>query len=388
MKLMALRHSSTRVRPPLMLPFYAACLSILLQAPLAAQAPPPGTPATPIESEAASIQLSLPARWNSSLGSGIESMKELLSILSPYSRPESSLDIRKFPEIKNGVTLMMPLKEALDKLQIKQLIPAKQAVAFPGIPFYYRIFTNPANDGFNLVYVITDGADRVVALQYVNEAPRDGTWYTTGNENLPQNLLTYNFINSRKRATRTLEVRIGVGTRTDASAIPIAALLTQKEEQTRQQEEYAMRRELNRDNSIQQTEVTISSVKERIQYAETQLEQLKKTREELQKSNAADSLALASNSRDIQSQETLIFNGKDQLQRLEKKRDEISAKAISVRNPINSGDTVQDILCVRTILFDQKRFRTLEIVNWYVPRRIADLILYNLDTQLSSYPKR
>lgn len=367
--------------------FYATCLSISMQEPLAAQAPP-SSPEVALQPEDTSIQLSLPARWNSFLGSGIDSMRELLGILSPYSRPNSSLDIVEFPEIKNGVTLMMPLKEALDKLQIKQLIPAKQAVAFPGIPFYYRIFTNPATDGFNLVYVITDGADRVVALQYVNETPRDGNWYTAGNEHLPQNLLIYNFINSRKRATRTLEVRPGVRTRTDIPALPIETLLAQKEIRTRQQAEHATRRELNSESSIQKTDAMIASVRDRILIAETQLEQLKKTREELQGSSEENALALANNSRDIQNRETLILNGKDQLQRLEKKRADITTKATSIRDPVESGESVQDVLCIQTILFDQKRFRTLEVVNWYVPRRIADFIHYNLDTQLSTAPKR
>lgn len=387
MKTTAIRLFPAPIRPYVMGLFHAICVSILMQAPLAAQAPPPDTPEIAIEQANTSIQLSLPARWNSFLGSGIDSMKELLSILSPFSRPESSLDINEFPEIKNGVTLMMPLKEALDKLRIKQLLPARQAIAFPGIPFYYRIFTNPAADGFNLVYIITDGADRVVALQYVNETPRDGNWYTAGNEHLPQNLLTYNFINSRKRATRTLEVRPGVRTRTDVPALPLETLLIQKEGRTRRQDEYTTRRELNRESSIQKTDTLIASVKDRIKIAETQLEQLKKTREELQQSNEAHELALANNSRDIQNRETLISNWKDQLQRLEKRRDDITKTVTSTRDPIETGEDVQDILCIQTILFDQKRFRTLEVVNWYVPRRIADFIHYNLDTQLRSAPK-
>lgn len=128
-------------------------------------------------------------------------MRELFDLLKGYTEPDDSLNITEFPEIKRGVTLMMPLKEALEKLHIKQLLPSRQAVAFPGIPFFYRVFTNPDKDGFNLVYVITDAADRVVGLQYVCETPRQGIYGRHFGSEIP-NLFFYNYINNRKRAVR------------------------------------------------------------------------------------------------------------------------------------------------------------------------------------------
>lgn len=325
-------------------------------------------------------ELSLPPRWNSSLGSGIEAMKELLGVLSPFCTPDGSIEIKEFPEIKNGVTLMMPLKEALAKLQISQLLPAKQAIAFPGIPFYYRIFTNPVRDGFNLVYVITDGADRVVALQYVNETPKEDTWLGPGREHVPKNILTYNFINSRKRATRTLEVQTAVTSRELDAASPIANLLERENERTLRNEERTARLGNLRENSLQKTEAQLQSVKERLALSEKQLEQMRKTHAELEKSNATEASRLE---RDIHNKETLIFNDKDLLTRVQQRYDNLVNRSTSSNSPTNRSDS-QETLCIQTLLFDQKRFRTLEVVHWYVPRSIASFIHQNLLTQLGN----
>ena len=323
-------------------------------------------------------ELTLPPRWNSSLGSGIEAMRELLGVISPFCNPDGSIKIEKYPEIKGGVTLMMPLNEALAKLQINQMIPAKQAIAFPGIPFYYRIFTNPARDGFNLVYVITDGADRVVALQYVNETPKENTWLGPGTEHVPKNILTYNFINSRKRATRTLEVQTAVTSRELDAALPISNLLEREAEHTSRAQERTARLGNLRENSLQKTEAQLQSVKERLALSEKQLEQMRKTHTELEKSNVTEASRLE---RDILNKETLIFNDKDLLKRVQDRYDSLVNRSGSTDSSANRSDS-QETLCIQTLLFDQKRFRTLEVVHWYVPRSIASFIHQNLLTQI------
>lgn len=332
------------------------------------------------EETTAITELSLPPRWNSSLGSGIEAMRELLSVLSPFCNPDGSIEITEFPEIKNGVTLMMSLGEALGKLQINQMLPAKQAIAFPGIPFYYRIFTNPARGEFNLVYVITDGADRVVALQYVNETPKENTWLGPGREHVPKNILTYNFINSRKRATRTLEVQTAVTSRELDAASPIANLLERENERMLRNEERTARLGNLRENSLQKTEAQLQSVKERLALSEKQLEQMRKTHAELEKSNATEASRLE---RDIHNKETLIFNDKDLLTRVQQRYDKLVNRSTSADSPANRSDS-QEILCIQTLLFDQKRFRALEVVHWYIPRSIASFIHQNLLSQLGS----
>lgn len=323
-------------------------------------------------------ELSLPPRWNSSLGSGIEAMRELLGVLSPFCHPDGSIEIKEFPEIKNGVTLMMPLNEALAKLQISQLIPAKQAIVFPGIPFYYRIFTNPRRDGFNLVYVITDGADRVVGLQYVNETPKEGG-YGQSSEHVPKNNLTYNFINSRKRATRTLEVQTAVATRGDGNALPISNYLDRVNERSLRNDEKTARTENRRETSLRQTEEQLESIKQRLAHSEKQLEQMRKSLAELQKANSPAAPRLE---QDILNKETLIFNDTDLLKRVQQRYDNLINRSSPTKAPANIEADPQEILCIQTTLFDQKRFRTLEIVNWYLPRSIASFIHQNILTQL------
>ena len=137
--------------------------------------------------------------------------------------PNGSLEISEFPEILNGVTLMMPLKEALKKLELtKQLLPPKSTVSYPGIPFYFRPFQNkrdsdgkaivpPAAPGsghygddpsiwFNLIFIVTDNADRVVGIEFVCETPKS--------QHPPdKNLLSYNYVLNRRKVASSLGVR-------------------------------------------------------------------------------------------------------------------------------------------------------------------------------------
>lgn len=133
---------------------------------------------------------------------------ELLKVLEHDSQADASLEVSEHPEIFKGVTLMMPLREALAKLGVsKDLIPSKTPLVHPAIPLFYRSFPHKYSligdpeDHFNLLYVITDGDDRVVGIQFVCESPRSSKMQLPKEE-----FLTYNFVTNRRKAATALKV--------------------------------------------------------------------------------------------------------------------------------------------------------------------------------------
>jgi hypothetical protein len=89
----------------------------------------------------------------------------------------------------------------------KELVPSKIPMAHPGIPLFFRSFPckysliGDPEDYFNLLYIITDGDDRVVGIQFVCENPRSSKM------TLPKvEFLTYNYVLNRRKAATTLKV--------------------------------------------------------------------------------------------------------------------------------------------------------------------------------------
>lgn len=171
--------------------------------------------------------------WWKRTGQEMVSCEELYKGLQPSTTSNSSLEISENPEIYKGVRLMMPLIEAVNILHlgtdlndknesanqegkkmtitpISCLIPAKSPISHAGVPFFFRPFDlkklprmkRPTDgpDDFNLLYIITDAADRVVGIMFLCETPHSMETPNT-------DFLTFNFILNRKKITRDLKVR-------------------------------------------------------------------------------------------------------------------------------------------------------------------------------------
>ena len=180
--------------------------------PVAHAVEPSSKPAQPPQAAAAvkkDESLLIPQQnWQKPPGDDRSSLIELLKVLEHDSQADSSLQVTEHPEITKGVTLMMPLREALAQLGLsKELIPSKIPIVHPGIPLFYRSFPikysliGDPEDYFNLLNMITDGDDRVVGIQFVCENPRSSKM------TLPKvDFQTYNHSLNRRKAATTLKV--------------------------------------------------------------------------------------------------------------------------------------------------------------------------------------
>lgn len=146
--------------------------------------------------------------WQKPPGDDRAGLIELLKVLEHDTQADTSLQVTEHPEIYKGVKLMTPLREALAQLGLsKELVPSKIPMAHPGIPLFFRSFPckysliGDPEDYFNLLYIITDGDDRVVGIQFVCENPRSSKM------TLPKvEFLTYNYVLNRRKAATTLKV--------------------------------------------------------------------------------------------------------------------------------------------------------------------------------------
>lgn len=144
--------------------------------------------------------------WASPMHGGIAAMKELGSLLSPFARPSPNVAPAPDIEIYQGVTYLMPYAEAKQKLGLTQNIVPKNKVITAGFPkdsLFHYAFDGIFDGGFNKLYIVTDKADQVVAVQLVCESPRRDMLrdiYTAPDWSM------YNFINNRRKATTRLWV--------------------------------------------------------------------------------------------------------------------------------------------------------------------------------------
>ncbi|MFA7343047.1 MAG: hypothetical protein WC003_01970 [Terrimicrobiaceae bacterium] len=145
-------------------------------------------------------------KWKSPPGDGRSSLIELFKVLDHDSRPDDSLEVTEHPEIYRGVTLMMPLRDALVRLGLSlDLIPSRRAVSHPGIPLYFRAFpfkyslVGEPDDHFNVLNIVTDAGDRVVALQFVCEDPHSKMYYPK------EEFQTYDFLLERRKSSTALK---------------------------------------------------------------------------------------------------------------------------------------------------------------------------------------
>jgi len=177
----------------------------------AASETPPIVPtkpaAVPSTTPGTQLQVSLQPGYDSRMQGGDISMRELQSLLSPHCSEGVDLS-GAGTKIYNGVTYLMDSEQAATVLSLAHSVSSRVPVATPGFPknsMYYIGYDGAFEGHFNRLYLLTDTANKVVAIQLVDEDPK-GRWKSAA-ALAAATWSTYNFINARMRASDTVRVQ-------------------------------------------------------------------------------------------------------------------------------------------------------------------------------------
>jgi hypothetical protein len=176
----------------------------------ASETPPivPTTPAAvPSTTPGTQLQVSLQPGYDSRMQGGDISMRELQLLLSTHCSEGVDLS-GAGTKIYNGVTYLMDSAQAATILGLAHSVSSRVPVASPGFPknsMYYIGYDGAFEGQFNRLYLLTDTANKVVAIQLVDEHPK-GRWKSAA-ALAAATWSTYNFINARMRASDAARVQ-------------------------------------------------------------------------------------------------------------------------------------------------------------------------------------
>jgi len=162
--------------------------------------------AVPSTTPGTQLQVSLQPGYDSRMQGGDISMRELQSLLSPHCSEGVDL-VGAGTKIYNGVTYLMDSAQAATILSLAHSVSSRVPMATPGFPknsMYYMGYDGAFEGHFNRLYLVTDTAYKVVAIQLVDEDPK-GRWKSAA-ALAAATWSTYNFINARMRASDTVRV--------------------------------------------------------------------------------------------------------------------------------------------------------------------------------------
>lgn len=142
--------------------------------------------------------------WMTPMQGGSATLQDLGTLLSTFAKPSANLAANPSLKIYEEVTYLMPYEDAKKALNLTQNVVPKNKVACPGFPkdsFFHYAFDGHFDGHFTKLYIVTDKADQVVAIQLVTESPK------VDQVNAPYRATdwhTYNFVNYRTKASKRL----------------------------------------------------------------------------------------------------------------------------------------------------------------------------------------
>jgi hypothetical protein len=163
--------------------------------------------AAPSTTPGTQLQVSLQPGYDSRMQGGDISMRELQLLLSSHCSEGVDLS-GAGTKIYNGITYLMDSEQAATNLGLAHSVASRVPVAAPGFPknsLYYIGYDGAFEAHFNRIYLVTDTANKVVAIQLVDEHPK-GRWKSAA-ALAAATWSTYNFINARMRASDTARVQ-------------------------------------------------------------------------------------------------------------------------------------------------------------------------------------
>jgi hypothetical protein len=162
--------------------------------------PPSSTPAS-------QLQVSLQPGYDSRMQGGDISMRELQLLLSSHCIGAVDLS-GAGTKIYNGVNYLMDSEQAVAALGLAHAIPSRVPLATAGFPrnsMYYMGYDGAFEGHFNRLYLVTDVASKIVAVQLLDEHPK-GRW-KSAKSLAAASWSTYNFVNARMRASDLMRVQ-------------------------------------------------------------------------------------------------------------------------------------------------------------------------------------
>src|SRR5438270_11778446 len=134
------------------------------------------------------------------------SMRELQLLISSHCSEGVDLS-GAGTKIYNGVTYLMDSEQAVTVLGLAHSVSSRVPVAAPGFPkssLYYIGYDGAFEGHFNRLYLVTDAASKVVAVQLLDEHPKS-RWKSPASL-AAASWSTYNFVNARMRASDLMRV--------------------------------------------------------------------------------------------------------------------------------------------------------------------------------------
>jgi hypothetical protein len=190
----------------------------------AATSPTPSIQSASPPAATAPVQVSLQPGYDTRMQGGDVSMRELQMLLWPHCTEAVDLG-GAGTKIYNGVTYLMDSAQAASALGLGHAMPSRVVVATPGFPrnsTYYIGYDGAFEGRFNRLYLVTDVANKVVAVQLVDEHPNTSSG-SVGSSGRAWN--TYNFLNVRLRASDA--TRVHATSKRDGSTILIETRMSQ-----------------------------------------------------------------------------------------------------------------------------------------------------------------
>lgn len=167
----------------------------------------PETPTSPVSTTAASLPptkaqtmdpLILARTWNDPQSGGEEVVRDLKDLLSGQGQPAIDLKPDSTLVLFGQLYYLMPLKEAV-QIFGKLASPPKRlnCPGFPKDSLFYCAVEGAFGNGFDKLLLITDSADRVAAVELVNERPRGSIWLDPSV--FSEKWHAYNFVQARTK---------------------------------------------------------------------------------------------------------------------------------------------------------------------------------------------
>src|SRR5438094_3950878 len=163
--------------------------------------------AVPSTTPATQLQVSLQLGYDSRMQGGDISMRELQLLLSSHCSQAVDLS-GAGTKIYSGATYLMDSEQAATNLGLAHSVASRVPLATSGFPknsLYYIGYDGAFEGRFNRLYLVTDIANKVVAMQLVDEHPK-GRWKSAA-ALAAATWSTYNFINARMRASDAARVQ-------------------------------------------------------------------------------------------------------------------------------------------------------------------------------------